>query len=201
MPSLSSVRARSTCCLLVAGFFTEIAQHIHSLRARGVRSSHAASASASDARVVRKSSGTSWTLPPEMSVLVIDNMALPRTDCRSSRRLQCASLLPCRIVARQGSIFDITTDGLIDGVSCYENVPRPGWAEKVGWLSGLPPFDAPQPEIADADQGSAAPDRSGTRLTVHTLASADPTPVGAVSCNDWRNSSSARASCGVSVHA
>lgn len=71
MPSLSSVRTRSTCCLLVAGCFTEIAQQIHSLRARGVRSSHAASASASEARVVRKSSGNSWTTPPEISLLVL----------------------------------------------------------------------------------------------------------------------------------
>src|ERR1700730_6252007 len=71
MHSLSSVRTLSTCCLLVSGFFTEIAQHIHSLRARGVRSSHEALASASAARVFRKSSGKSWTTPPEMSLLVI----------------------------------------------------------------------------------------------------------------------------------
>src|SRR5207237_7770405 len=71
MPSLSSVRTLSTCCLLVSGFFTEIAQHIHSLRARGVRSSHEALASASEARVFRKSSGNSWTTPPEISLLVI----------------------------------------------------------------------------------------------------------------------------------
>ncbi len=70
MPSLSSVRTLSTCCLLVSGFFTEIAQQIHSLRARGVRSSHEALASASEARVFRKSSGNSWTPPPEMSLLV-----------------------------------------------------------------------------------------------------------------------------------
>lgn len=71
MPSLSSVRTLSMCSLLVSGFLTEIAQHIHSLRARGVRSSHAASASASEARVSRKSSGNSWTTPPEISFLVI----------------------------------------------------------------------------------------------------------------------------------
>src|SRR6266702_8428166 len=71
IPSLSSVHTRSTCCLLVSGFFTEIAQQIHSLRARGVRSSHEALASASAARVFRKSSGKSWTTPPEMSLLVI----------------------------------------------------------------------------------------------------------------------------------
>src|SRR5437588_4356642 len=71
IPSLSSVRTLSTCCLLVSGFLTEIAQHIHSLRARGVRSSHEALASASEARVFRKSSGNSWTTPPEISFLVI----------------------------------------------------------------------------------------------------------------------------------
>src|SRR5579885_1272956 len=71
MPSLSWVRTRSTCCPLVSGFFTEIVQQIHSLRARGVRSSHKALASASEARVFRKSSGNSWTTPPEMSLLVL----------------------------------------------------------------------------------------------------------------------------------
>jgi hypothetical protein len=71
MPSLSSVRTLSTCCLLVSGFLTEIAQHIHSLRARGVRSSHEALACASEARVFRKSSGNAWTTPPEISFLVI----------------------------------------------------------------------------------------------------------------------------------
>src|SRR5260221_4668543 len=71
MPSLSSVRTLSTCCLLVSGFLTEIAQHIHSLRVRGVRSSHEALASASEARVFHKSSGNSWTTPPEISFLVL----------------------------------------------------------------------------------------------------------------------------------
>src|SRR5256885_6397218 len=71
MPSLSSVRTLSTCCLLVAGCFTEMVQQIHSLRARGVKSSHIVRASASEARVFRKSSGKSWTTPPEMSLLVV----------------------------------------------------------------------------------------------------------------------------------
>ena len=102
MPSLSSVRTRSTCCCLVSGFFTEMVQHIHSLRASGVRSSHAASASASAARVVRKSSGKSWTTPPEITLSVIYKMALSRKDWRSQLLLQFANLLPCRIVARQG---------------------------------------------------------------------------------------------------
>ncbi len=103
MPSLSSVPTLSTCCLLVSGFFTEIAQHIHSLRARGVRSSHTASASASEARVCRKSSGNSWTTPPEISLLVIvinlyySKIALSRKDCRGERRLQFACFLPAEL--------------------------------------------------------------------------------------------------------
>src|SRR5690348_8083885 len=100
MPSLSSVCTRSTCCLLVSGFFTEIVQQIHSLRASGVRSSHTASASASAARVSRKSSGNSWTTPPEMSLLVnvirlsSYKIVLFRKERRGERRLQYAHLLP-----------------------------------------------------------------------------------------------------------
>src|SRR5260370_38337624 len=103
MPSLSSVRPLSTCCLLVSGFLTEIAQHIHSLRARGVRSSHEALASASEARVFRKSSGNSWTTPPEISFLVIVirlsyyKIASLARIVGASARLQLACLLPCRI--------------------------------------------------------------------------------------------------------
>ena len=91
MPSFSSMRIRSTCCFLVSGFLTEIVQHIHSLRASGVRSSHAASASASAARVCRKSSGNSWTTPPEIAWLVFVirlyyyNTALSCKDGRSER--------------------------------------------------------------------------------------------------------------------
>ena len=117
MPSLSSVHTLSTCCLLVSGFLTEIAQHIHSLRARGVRSSHEALASASEARVFRKSSGNSWTTPPEISFLVIIirlyyyKIALSRKDCRS----ECASAM------------------------CWSS-PVPNvqkWCANVRWWSGL----------------------------------------------------------------
>ena len=66
-PSLSSAHTLSTCWLLVSGFLTEIVQHIHSLRASGVRSSQAASAVASAARALRRSSGSSCTTPPEIS--------------------------------------------------------------------------------------------------------------------------------------
>ena len=101
MPSLSSVRTRSTCCCLVSGFFTEMVQQIHSLRASGVRSSHIVSASASAARVSRKLSGSSWTTPPEISSLVIDNMALSRKDCRISRRSKLPTCSRAEIVARR----------------------------------------------------------------------------------------------------
>src|ERR1051326_3757227 len=89
MPSFSSVRTLSTCCFLVSGFFTEMVQQIHSLRARGVRFSHTASASASEARVFHKSSGNSWTTPPEIALLIINlyysQIALSRNDSRSER--------------------------------------------------------------------------------------------------------------------
>src|SRR5215468_1738357 len=89
IPSLSSVRTLSTCCLLVSGFLTEIVQHIHSLRASGVRSFQAASAAVSAARAFCRSSGSSCTTPPEISfeVIVINlcyyyKIALSREDCR-----------------------------------------------------------------------------------------------------------------------
>src|ERR1700691_5897982 len=69
-PSLSSARTLSTCWLLVSGFLTEIVQHIHSLRASGVRSSQAASAAASAVRAFCRSSGSSCTTPPEISFAV-----------------------------------------------------------------------------------------------------------------------------------
>jgi len=50
---------------------TEVAQQIHSLRASGVRSSHAASATRSEASAVRKSDGTLCTVPLEIRLVVI----------------------------------------------------------------------------------------------------------------------------------
>jgi hypothetical protein len=73
MPSLSSVRVLSMCCLLVSGFLTEIIQHIHSLRASGVISSHAARAAGSEARAFRKSGGMLCTTPAEIPFLIIDS--------------------------------------------------------------------------------------------------------------------------------
>src|SRR5262245_44091549 len=71
LPPLRSARTLSTCWLLVSGVCTEITQQIHSLRASGVRLSHAASASESDVKALRKSAGTLCTTPPETRVLVM----------------------------------------------------------------------------------------------------------------------------------
>jgi hypothetical protein len=71
IPSLSSEHTLSTCCRLVSSFFTETVQQIHSLRASGVMSSHAASAFASDASAFRRSAGRSCTTPPEIRTVAI----------------------------------------------------------------------------------------------------------------------------------
>jgi hypothetical protein len=49
---------------------TEITQHIHSLRASGVRLDHAVSALESATSAFRRSSGTLCTTPPAISVFV-----------------------------------------------------------------------------------------------------------------------------------
>ena len=72
IPSLSSVRTRSMCCLLVSGFLTEITQQIHSLRASGVIPSHFARATGSEMRTFRKSAGTLCTAPGESAFLLMD---------------------------------------------------------------------------------------------------------------------------------
>lgn len=72
IPSFKSDRVLSTCCFLVSAFFTEITQQIHSFRANGVMSSHAATAAASAISVARKSAGTLCTTPPEIALLLTD---------------------------------------------------------------------------------------------------------------------------------
>src|SRR2546430_2527584 len=71
-PSSSSDRNRSTCWLLVSAFFGESTQQIHSLRATGVRSSHAARAVGVAIKTRLKSIGTVWTTPPETTLELID---------------------------------------------------------------------------------------------------------------------------------
>ena len=70
VPSLSCAHTRSTCSRRVSGFLTEIDQQIHSLRASGVRSSHAARALGSDVRTFRKSGGRSCATPPEIALII-----------------------------------------------------------------------------------------------------------------------------------
>ena len=71
IPSKSSVCVLSIRRLLVSGFLADSIQQIHSLRASGVISSHAASDAGEEIRIFRKSSGTLCTTPAEISFLVI----------------------------------------------------------------------------------------------------------------------------------
>jgi hypothetical protein len=92
------VHTLSTCCLLVSGFFTEIVQQIHSLRASGVISSHFFHAAGSETRVFRKSAGTLWTTPAERFLV----MALLYTWTLTVSDL--AVILKCK----ESSIYNLT---------------------------------------------------------------------------------------------
>src|SRR5579884_2033313 len=72
IPSLSSLIVLLTCSFLVSSFLTKVTQHIHSLRARGVRFSQAANAFESEVKASRKSAGTLCTTPLETAFLVIE---------------------------------------------------------------------------------------------------------------------------------
>src|SRR5438552_7142648 len=71
-PSSSSDCNRWMCWLLVSAFFGQSTQQIHSLRARGVRSSHAARTLWLAIRTRLKSTGTVCTTPPETALQLID---------------------------------------------------------------------------------------------------------------------------------
>ena len=60
------------CCLLVSAFFGQSTEQIHSLRARGVRSSQAARAFGLPIKTRLKSFGTVWTTPPGTTLELID---------------------------------------------------------------------------------------------------------------------------------
>ena len=74
IPFFSSVRTLPTCWLLVLDFLTDIVQQIHSLRASGVRSSHAASAFGSEVKATHKSDGILCATPLEISFLVMSGV-------------------------------------------------------------------------------------------------------------------------------
>src|SRR4030081_1864767 len=71
-PSNSSDCNRWMCWLLVSALFGWSTQQIHSLRARGVRSSHAARTFGLAIKTCLKSIGTVWTTPPETTLELID---------------------------------------------------------------------------------------------------------------------------------
>src|SRR6202171_1880613 len=71
-PSNSSDCNRWMCWLLVTAFFGQTTQQIHSLRARGVRSSHAARTFGLAIRTRLKSTGTVCTTPLEIALELID---------------------------------------------------------------------------------------------------------------------------------
>jgi hypothetical protein len=56
---------------LVSSFLPDVTQHIHSLRASGVMSSHTASAVGFEMRAFRKSAGSSCTTPAVIIFLII----------------------------------------------------------------------------------------------------------------------------------
>jgi hypothetical protein len=58
------------CSSRVAESFTEIIQHIHSLRAKGVKLSHIASACGMDIKTFRKSRGVLCTVPCEIFFVI-----------------------------------------------------------------------------------------------------------------------------------
>src|SRR3989304_7294598 len=69
IPSLSSLVVLLMWSFLVSSFLTNVTQQIHSLRARGVRSSHTSSALGSESKASRKSAGRLWGTPLERTFL------------------------------------------------------------------------------------------------------------------------------------
>ena len=66
-PSLRLEQPHSIRRVLVSAFLADSIQQIHSLRARGVMSSHVSKAFGSEVSAFFRSAGSSWTTPPEIS--------------------------------------------------------------------------------------------------------------------------------------
>ena len=66
-PSLRLEQPYAMRRVLVSTVFADWIQQIHSLRARGVMSSHVSNAFASEVSALLRSAGRSWTTPPEIS--------------------------------------------------------------------------------------------------------------------------------------
>jgi hypothetical protein len=82
-PSLRLEQPHSIRRLLVSAFLADSIQHIHSLRASGVISSHAVSTCGSDVSAFFKSGGTSCTTPLEILFCDINNKL---SFCKPQRR-------------------------------------------------------------------------------------------------------------------
>src|SRR6202040_1844913 len=74
-PSLRLEQPPSIRRLLVSAFLADSIQHIHSLRASGVISSHAVNAYGSDASAFFKSAGASCTTPLEIFLRDIERLS------------------------------------------------------------------------------------------------------------------------------
>jgi hypothetical protein len=75
-PSLRLEQPHSIRRLLVSAFLADSIQQIHSLRAKGVMSSHAVNACGEYVSAFFKSAGTSCTTPPEIFVCDTDKLSL-----------------------------------------------------------------------------------------------------------------------------
>ena len=81
-PSLRLEQPHSIRRLLVSAFLADSIQHIHSLRASGVMSSHVVNACGSDVSAFLKSAGTSCTTPLEIFFCDIDKLSLRKPQGR-----------------------------------------------------------------------------------------------------------------------
>src|SRR6202140_4161462 len=81
-PSLRLEQPHSIRRLLVSAFLADSTQHIHSLRASGVISSHAVNACGLDVSAFLKSAGTSCTTPLEIFFFDIDKLSFRRPQRR-----------------------------------------------------------------------------------------------------------------------
>src|SRR5579864_7043904 len=76
-PSLRLEQPHAIRRILVSAFFADSIQHIHSLRASGVMSSHAANTCRSDTSAFSKSLGTTCTTPLEILLGGINELSFP----------------------------------------------------------------------------------------------------------------------------
>jgi hypothetical protein len=91
-PSFRLEQPHAIRWLLVSAFLADLIQHIHSLRASGVMSSHAAKAGGSDARAFLKSEGTSCTTPPEIFFRDIDKLSFHKLSSHEDPKPQALPL-------------------------------------------------------------------------------------------------------------